>query len=166
VDDIDRELLSLLQENGETGHAALAKAVSLSITGVHKRLRRLRDQGYVKEVTYILDREKLGFDLLCFVFIRLTSNSPESYLEIKARADATREVLECYEITGDDDVLLKVAAKNRHHLKQLLRTFGVGLPQIARIKTSIVLEEIKATTALPLNSSHTEGQPDDPVTHT
>ena len=164
VDHIDRRLLSLLQEDGDISHAALAKAVNLSPAGIHKRLKRLREQGYVKEVTYILDRDKLALDLLCFISIALTNNSPESYLQIRERADATPEILECHEVAGDDDVLLKVVVQNRHHLKTLLRTFSANLPQIGRVRTSIVLEEIKATTVLPLKHlslEHPSGEHDE-----
>ena len=153
MDEIDIHLLELLQEDSSSSNVELAEAVGLSPAGIHKRVRRLQADGYIDRYTALLNRERLGYDLLCFVHITLVSHQPDSFASVRARAHSIPEILECYEITGETDVLLKVAVQNRQHLQRFLRHFSTNLPQVDKVRTTIVLEEMKATTRLPVTPS-------------
>jgi DNA-binding Lrp family transcriptional regulator len=89
--------------------------------------------------------------MLCFVQISLQLHQPQ---QVQAVRDAIRdmpEVLECHHITGEYDYLLKVVIHNRKDLERFILERLTPVPGVARIHTSLVLTEVKATTALPVD---------------
>ncbi|MFC4456237.1 Lrp/AsnC family transcriptional regulator [Deinococcus sonorensis] len=151
LDDIDRTLLELLQEDADQNHADMAARVGLSAAGVHKRLKRLRQEGYVRRLTAQLDRSRLGLDLLCFLKITFRSNlQPENLVDLQRAIRALPEVLECYTLTGSSDAILKVAVTDHIALRDFLSRLSLQQQVIERAETCIALEEFKEGGALPL----------------
>jgi DNA-binding Lrp family transcriptional regulator len=150
IDDIDRAILSLLQEDGRTTNADLARAVGLSAAATHARVRRLEREGLIRGYVALLDRELAGFDLLCFVSVSLQLHQPALVTSFPQTVGAIPEVLECHHVTGEYDYLLKVAVRNRHDLERFIVDRLTPIPGVAKVQTSLVLRELKATTALPL----------------
>ncbi len=151
LDNVDRSVLRALQNNGRLSNVQLARKVSLSPPATHARLRRLEKGGFVRQYTAVIDREKAGFDLLCFIHISLQMHQ---VIQVEKFREATRkmaEVLECHHITGEYDYLLKVVLRNRKDLERFLVDKLTPIPGVARIHTSLVLTEVKATMALPLD---------------
>lgn len=116
----------------------------------HPRIRRLQQQGYIKAAVAIVDREKLGFDLLCFIQISLQMHQLEQVERFRQAVRQMPEVLECYHLTGEYDYLLKVVIRNRQDLERFVVGNLTPLPGVARIHTSVVFSEIKSATALPI----------------
>lgn len=150
LDEVDRAILRALQASGNLSNADLARQISLSPAATHTRVRRLEAQGLIKQYTVLLDREKLGFDLVCFVQVTIRLHQPELVREFPKTIGAMPEVLECYHVTGECDYLLKVITRNRTELKQFLVDKLTGHPAVGRIQTSVVLDESKHTTELTL----------------
>ena len=98
----------------------------------------------------LLDREKLGYDLLCFVNVSLQIHNREAVNNFRDRVREIREVLECHHVTGEYDYLLKVVVRNRKELERFVVDRLATIPGIGHIRTSLVFSEIKATTELPL----------------
>jgi DNA-binding Lrp family transcriptional regulator len=154
LDDIDRRLLTLLQENADQSHADLAASVGLSAAGVHKRLKHLRQDGYVRKVTAVLDRSKLGLDLMCFLKATFRSNlQPENLADLQRCIRDLPEILECYTVTGSSDALIKIAVTDHIALRDFLQRLSAGQQVIERVETCIVLEEFKEGTELPLGQA-------------
>jgi DNA-binding Lrp family transcriptional regulator len=153
LDDIDRTLLTLLQDDASISNADLAQRVGLSTTGVHKRLKHLHQGGYVKKVTAILDRSKLGLDLLCFLKVTFRSNvQPENLAELQRCIQELPEILECYTVTGSSDAIVKIAVTDHVALRDFLRRLSEQQQAIERAETCIVLEELKEGAELPLKT--------------
>lgn len=150
LDEIDQIILSELQANSRISNVDLAAKVELSPPAVHGRIKRLEQDGYVQAYTAILNREQLGYDMLCFVGVKLELHQRKHVDQFHETVQTMPEVLECHFMTGDSDYLLKIAVRNRKHLEQFLLERLSILPGIARINTSIVLTEIKNTTVLNL----------------
>ncbi len=152
LDAIDKEILANMQVDCQISNAELAKKVNLSAAGVHKRLKKLRSDGYFKQDASLLNRDALGLDLLCFLKLSFKQNlNPYNYKELRAVLKGFPEILECHALTGSDDAILKVLVKDHANLKDFLLRFSESQDCIAHVQTSIVLEEIKATTCLPLD---------------
>lgn len=130
----------------------LAEKVQLSAPGLQKRLRRLEESGVVQRYATIVDREALGFDLLCFVQVSLARHEPDAVHRFRQAVQAMPEVMECHHTTGESDYLLKVVVRNRTHLERFLVETLTPLPGMDRIRTSVVLREIKCTTAIPMTT--------------
>ncbi|ACO48011.1 Lrp/AsnC family transcriptional regulator [Deinococcus deserti] len=144
MDDTDTHLLRLLQHNADTSHAELGRQVGLSATGVHKRLRRLREDGVIKRTAIVLDRAKLGLDLMCFLKVNFKNNLASPNLdELHGAVSALPEVLECYTLTGTNDAIVKVAVRDHVALREFLQRFSEAQSIIERVETCIVLEEIR-----------------------
>lgn len=150
VDDIDRLLLMELQQDGSLSNVELARRVLLSPPAVHTRVRRLETLGYIRLYTALLDREKVGYDLLCMVSVTLRWHETEHIQAFREAIRQMPEVLECLFVTGDADYLLKVVTHNRKELEQFLTEKLTPIRGVGHISTSVVLDELKYTTVLKL----------------
>jgi Lrp/AsnC family leucine-responsive transcriptional regulator len=150
LDDLDAEILELLQSDGRVSNAELARQINLSQPAVHNRIRRLERLGYILQYVALLDREKIGYDLLCFINVNIQVHQPDQIETFRNMILRMPEVLECYHITGEHDYLLKVVLRNRKDLERFVVDKLTPIPVIARIQTSLVLREVKSTMALAL----------------
>ena len=150
IDELDRELLLALQEDGRRPSADLARKLKLSGPGLQKRLRKLEERGVIRRYAAIVNREAVGLGILCFVHIMLAHHRPDSIKRFPDRIKNMREVLECHFLTGEFDYLLKVVVASHEELEKFLFERLMKVPGVDRTRTSIVVKEVKATTALPL----------------
>ena len=155
VDELDSAILEELQANGRISNAELARRVHLSPPAVHARVRRLERVGLIRQYTALLDREKVGYDMVCFVHLILQRHQPEQVRVVREALEKMPEVLECYQVTGEYDYLAKVVVRNRRDLNRFVVGQLTLVAGIARVHTSIALNEVKSTTVLPLGRSPT-----------
>ena len=150
VDDTDKAILDLLQADGRMSNAEIARRVGLSAPATHARVKRLEETGVIRRYTTLLDRETMGFDMVCFINVSLQLHQFEAIERFKELVQDMPEVLECHHITGEFDYLLKAVFRNRDELQQFVVNQLTPIPGMARINTSLVLIEIKATQQLPI----------------
>lgn len=150
LDEIDLDILDILQRNGRASNADLARQIKLSAPATYARIKKLEEDGYIRQYSALLDIEKAGYDLLCFVHVSLQLHQSQQVENFKEAICQMPEVLECHHVTGDYDYLLKVVLKNRQDLERFAIKRLTPIPGVARIHTSLVLSEVKFTTALPL----------------
>lgn len=150
LDDTDRAILRRLQQNGRIRHTELSSLVGLSAPALHARVRRLEQSGLIRGYVALLDREMAGYDMLVVVHVTTALHQYEHLERFRAALATLPEVLECLHVTGEYDYLLKVAIRNRSDLEHFVVHKLSPIPGVARVRTSLVLREIKSTTALPL----------------
>ena len=150
LDDLDRRLLLYLQGNARASTAALARRFKLSGPGLQKRLSKLETRGVIDHYATLIRREAVGLDLLCFVHVMLAHHRPHSIKRFPSRIEKMPEVLECHFLTGEYDYLMKVVVRNHDHLERFLFEKLMKVDGVDRIRTSIVVKEVKTSTALPL----------------
>lgn len=150
LDSIDIAILQALQTNGRLSNVELSGMVSLSTPATHARVRRLEKEGFIRQYTAVIDREKTGYDLLCFVNVSLQMHRLDQVENFRKATREMPEVLECHHITGEFDYLLKVALHNSKDLERFIVNRLTPIQGVARIHTSIVLSEIKAGMQLHL----------------
>lgn len=148
-DNLDLAILDELQRNGRTSVADLARKIHLSQPAVHNRIKRLEHDGVIKQYVALLDRQVVGYDLLCFVQIVLTQHDHAVIAALQERLTQMVIVLECYTVTGQADMILKVVIENQAALSHLTKLLTQEAA-IARIETAIVLQQVKLSTALAL----------------
>ncbi|KRE07058.1 Lrp/AsnC family transcriptional regulator [Priestia megaterium] len=148
LDKLDIQILDLLQREAKLSNIEISKRVNLSPPAVHIRIKRLENEGFIKRQVAILNQEKLGFDLLCFIFISTNIHQAEKLDALENALRSMPEVLECHCLTGEYDYLLKIANRDRKELEAFIRKLNkLG---ITRIQTSLALREIKDSTLLPI----------------
>lgn len=154
LDELDRTLLRALQEDARLSNVELARRVDLSATGLHKRLRRLEESGVITRYIALIDREAVGYDMLCFVQVTLQRHEPDAVENFRREVQSMPEVLECHHLTGEFDYLLKVIVRNQKHLEQFILHTLTPVRGMDKIRTSLVLSELKNSAAIPLCESH------------
>jgi DNA-binding Lrp family transcriptional regulator len=153
ADELDQTILNILQTEGRISNAELARRVNLSPPAIHARLKRLEESGLISQYAAIVNRQQAGFDLLCFVSVSLQLHRLDQVTGFRDIVQQMPEVLECHHVTGEYDYLLKVVARNTEDLEHFLLNRLTPIPGVARIHTSLVLREVKHTTAIPITPS-------------
>ena len=150
LDETDKKILNILQESGRITNARLAQEVGLSPPAVLERVRRLELSGIIEKYVAILDRDQAGFGLQTIVMVCLSHHQISSLESVKDRLTQMDEVLECHQLTGEVDFLLKVAVKDMRSYTDFVNNKLSGIPGIQNVKTSFILETLKNSTALKL----------------
>lgn len=135
VDDIDRELLALLQQDATRSYAALGKAVGLSAGAAHERVRKLREHGVIRRTTIDVDPARVGCGVLAFVMVESTAWMGES-------ADAFAaipEIQEAHVIAGSAALLVKVRTSTTEQLQDVLRRL-YAVEGVSGTQATVVLE--------------------------
>ena len=153
LDDIDRHLLRILQADGRITNLALAAAVGLSSASTHERVKRLvRDEvilGFGARLNPIL----LEAGMLVFAEVRLADMSNAVNAAFKAAVQLRPEILECHEVAGGFDYLLKTRVPHMGAFRDLVAAVAWNLPGVRDVRTYAVMEELKNTSALPVRGS-------------
>lgn len=156
LDKIDLHLLAALQRDGRATNPALGDAVHLSASQVSRRVQRLEEAGLIDRCVTLLRPAKLGLTVTAFTRVSL-----ERHGEGRSDAfdDAVRlmpEVLECYSVTGPYDYQLRIVAADLEAFAQFMMRRLMRVPGVRSVESSVVLQEIKRTTELPLGqAAHT-----------
>ena len=150
LDTTDKKILTILQQDGRITNARLAQKIGLSPPAVLERVRRLEASGIISKYVAILDRERSGFGLQTIVMVCLSHHQISSLQHVKERLTGMTEVLECHQLTGEVDFLLKVAVKDMNAYTNFVNNKLSGIPGIQNVKTSFILESLKNDTALKL----------------
>lgn len=151
-DPTDKQILTILQTEGRITNARLAQEVGLSPPAVLERVRRLETSGVIEKYVAILDRQQAGFGIQTIVMVCLSHHQISSLQNVKERLTEMEEVLECHQLTGEVDFLLKVAVKDMAGYTDFVNNKLSGIPGIQNVKTSFILETLKNNTALNLSS--------------
>ncbi|MFN3557769.1 MAG: Lrp/AsnC ligand binding domain-containing protein [Brevundimonas sp.] len=150
IDAVDRRLLRALQEDGRISNAELARRCNLSPAACFERVRRLREKKVITGYAALIDPAKVGRGLMIFVEVLLDRTTGDMF---EAFAEAVRrqpEVLECHMVAGGFDYLIKARVGDMDAYRAFLGDVLVRMPGVRETRTYAVLEEVKATTALPL----------------
>ena len=149
IDDLDRKILVQLQRDGGQSLDEIAKIVGSSKTPVWNRIRKMRDAGIIKQQTFLLDAETLGFEACFFVLIRTSEHDADWQAKfLKALLDRD-EVQEAHRLAGDIDYILKVRVANARAYDSFYQAL-ISEVKVHNVTALLSMEEIKSTTYLPL----------------
>jgi Lrp/AsnC family leucine-responsive transcriptional regulator len=146
--DIDLKILNIIQKDARISNAEIARQVGLAPSAVLERVRKLEERGVIQGYAAEIDASQVGFGLTAFVFVR-TNECGDGTDRVLAKIS---EVLEVHDVAGEDSYLLKVRAENTEELAKLLREKIKAVPNVLSTRTTVVLQTIKETTALPLEN--------------
>jgi Lrp/AsnC family transcriptional regulator len=149
LDDLDRKILSELQSDAEQSLDEIARKVGSSKTPVWNRIRRMKEHGVILRQTAILDPEALGLEACFFVLIRTSEHEAEWQARFLQALQARPEVMEAHRLAGDIDYILKVRVKNARAYDTFYQAL-ISEVRIYNVTALLSMEEIKATTVLPL----------------
>ena len=139
IDNVDREILSILINDAKTPYSEIAKRIYVSGGTVHGRMRKLEHMGIVKGSTLVIDTSKLGYDLTAYLGIYLTSGS--IYSTVIEKLEEIPQVIEAHYTTGVYSIFVKILCKNTQDLRDVLNDHVQAIEGIQRTETILSLEE-------------------------
>jgi Lrp/AsnC family leucine-responsive transcriptional regulator len=150
LDEVDLRLLRILQADGRITNLKLAAAVGLSSASTHERVKRLLRDGTILGFCARLNPNLLQAGLLVFAEVRLADMSNAVNEAFKAAVQLRPEILECHEVAGGFDYLIKTRVAHMGAYRDLVAAVAWSLPGVRDVRTYAVMEELKNTTALPV----------------
>jgi DNA-binding Lrp family transcriptional regulator len=150
LDVTDRRLLELLQRDAFLTNRQLAATLNLSPTPIHERVKRLEREGYIRGYVALVEKTKVGRALTAFCQVTLKEHTQEFIREFEEKVRELPEVMECYNIAGPYDYLLKVMVADMDAYRRFLVEQLAALAHIGGPQSAFVMAEIKHSTALPV----------------
>lgn len=148
IDGIDRKILEIMQINGRVSNAEIARRIGMAPSAILERIRKLEDRGPIEGYTVKLNPSAINKALLAFVFVQTEERVWQ--FETGEALAAIPEVQEVHHIAGEDCFLVKVRARDTESLGRLMRERFGAISSIRSTRTTIVLETVKETCALPV----------------
>ena len=149
IDELDRQILNILQENARTSNAEIARQVGMAPSAVLDRIRKLEERGVIKGYGAQVNGQAVGLGLLAFVFVRTDEMAAEG--RVTRALAKVPGVLELHHVAGEDCFMVKVRAANTEALGRMLREKLGTIKGVRATRTTIVLNTSKETTALYLS---------------
>lgn len=150
LDKVDLQILRTLQQNARLTVKELAARVSLSSTPVFERLKRLESGGYIKRYMAVLDAEKLNQGFVVFCNVKMSSMSRDIASGFAERMRQTPEVVECYNISGSFDYLLKIHAPNMKYYQEFILNILGTVEHLGSLESVFVMDIVKQEYGIPL----------------
>ena len=143
LDETDRALLRLLQQDADQSAAALAKNLDMSQPAIWRRIKRLKEEGVIKGVALNLNREKLGLGVTVFLGIKLATKGRVSLEDFERAVKAIPEVQQIEHVLGLYDYRLRVVARDISDFERVLRRRIMTLPGVGDLEANVLLSEAK-----------------------
>ncbi|NNG03487.1 MAG: Lrp/AsnC family transcriptional regulator [Inquilinus sp.] len=150
LDDIDRRILATLQTNAALSLAELADRVGLSKNPCWRRVKRLEEDGVIRGRVALLDGKRLNLGLTAFIAVRTNQHTADWLETFAAAVRDLPEIVGAFRMTGDVDYLLHAVVSDMKAYDALYQRL-IDRIELSDVSSSFVMEEIKQTTALPLN---------------
>lgn len=150
LDMIDLELLRTLQKDAKLTTKEIATRVNLSSTPVYERIKRLEKEGLIEKYTAIVNAEKVGKKLTVFCNITLKEHTKEIGNKFVKDIVSIKEVVECYNISGDYDFLLKIMVEDMKHYQSFVINELGSVKNIGSAHSTFVIGVIKHNYAVPI----------------
>jgi Lrp/AsnC family transcriptional regulator, leucine-responsive regulatory protein len=151
LDTLDRAILGALAEDGRLSQVQLAERVPLSATAIARRIRALEEASVIEGYQARISRRALGLTMTVIVHISLKSQNEELLASFEKAVSAAPSVVTCHLMSGDDDYVLTVLARDLADYERIHKEELSRLPGVVRLKSSFALREVKART-LPVAS--------------
>jgi len=152
LDPIDLKILALLQQDASLSTSEVAERVGVSQSPCWRRIQRLREEGYIKATVVIVDRVKLGYMMQIFAQVKMTRLTDEARADLVKQINNIPEILECYTVFGEMDVMMKVVAPDVLWYQEFVFSVLMKLPGVQDVRSIVTLLETKSTTAVPLKA--------------
>lgn len=150
MDIIDRKILMQLQINAKQNTKEIANRVGLSITPTYERIKKLEQQKVIKSYVALLDNEKIGKQVIAYCQITLLKHQKELADNLKKKILALDEIMECHQVSGNYDFLLKVVVDDIKEFHEFINEKLSNVDGISTIHSSIVLDSVRDNTAFKL----------------
>jgi Lrp/AsnC family transcriptional regulator, leucine-responsive regulatory protein len=148
-DQIDLKIVKILQENSKITNLELSRQVGLSPAPTLERVKKLETSGIITSYHAVVNPQTLGLNVQTFVQISLSWNQENAYQTFLDKINDIPEVMDCYIITGDADLMLRVITKDIPSYEMLMFQRLSQIKEVERFKTIMTLSTVKSNKVLP-----------------
>jgi Lrp/AsnC family transcriptional regulator for asnA, asnC and gidA len=148
LDEIDLGIIGILLKDGSKNLSEIASIMKVGIATVHRRLKRLKDEGVVEGYTLLVNPKKLGLNVIAVVEMKIDAGNEAGVLKEVEKIEAITEI---YKISGQFELSLKIKAFDLDNLNKVLNTIK-GIKGIQALNTNIVLEVIRDSLIYPIRN--------------
>jgi DNA-binding Lrp family transcriptional regulator len=153
MDEADRRLLIAVQKDASVSQAELAEKAGVSASQVSRRLSKLKDEHILRGVVGVLEPKLIGLTCSAIIRVRLRDHAAANVKAFRDLVARMSEVTLCVMTTGETDYLIKVVARDLPHFQEIVQQKLLRCAAIAHMESSIILEHLKDTTELPLETA-------------
>ncbi|QOF74578.1 Lrp/AsnC family transcriptional regulator (plasmid) [Aminobacter sp. NyZ550] len=150
LDQFDLKILRALQLDGRLTNNELSEKIALSASQCSRRRARLEAEGFIRGYQAMLDRERLGLDLLVVISVTLATHNRDNAQRFARLVNDLPEVLEAYSLTGEMDYHIKVVVRGLSDLSRFVNEVLLPHDSVQHVKTAIVLNTLKQFGPLPI----------------
>ena len=147
IDDIDRQILINLQQDGRKTASDIAKELDLTVPTITERMRKLQEGSVIQAFQAVIDPRSVGLDVTAMITI--ISSSSDNYNKVIENVKETPEIIQCFSTTGMGSLMLWIATENSKTLEELLRNIQ-SWPNVTRTETQVILSKYKIRHQLPI----------------
>ena len=151
LDAIDRKILKELQADGRMTNVELARRVGISAPPCLRRVRALEEAGYIKGYRALLDEKLLGYEVVVFAFVHLSSQAESDLQTFEKFVRAQPLVRECWMLSGEIDFVLKCVAPDLKTFQGFVEKLTAA-PNVRNVKTSLTLRNSKDEATVPMDN--------------
>jgi len=151
MDSVDQKILNMLQADASLTVKQIAAQIPLSITPCWKRIQKLEAQGVIRARVALLDAKKVNASVTVFVAIKTSQHTTEWIERFSRAVSDMPEVMEIYRMSGEIDYLLRVAVSSIEAYDRFYKRL-VDRIELSNVTSSFAMEQMKYTTALPINA--------------
>src|SRR5215468_1478380 len=138
-DRIDRAILATLQRDGRIANIDLAEAVSLSPSACLRRVKALEASGIIEGYRAEVSRARAGLDLTAFIGLRVEAHSRATAQQVEQALTAIPAVVACYVVSGGDDFMVEVAARDLANYEHILLDHILAIPEVGQAHTTFAI---------------------------
>ena len=150
MDAIDKKILGELQKNAKQNTKEIATKIGLSVTPTYERIKKLENQQIIQSYVALLDRTKLGKQIVALCQITLLQHQKVLMGEFAKNIVAHSEILECHHVSGNFDFLLKIVTDDINQFYKFINNKLSVIEGISTIHTSFVMHSFKDSTVYEL----------------
>lgn len=154
LDRFDRQLLTLVQQDAALTAEQLAGQVSLSVSAIQRRLKRLREQGVIQRQIAVLDAAQVGRPTTFIAGLQVESERPELMARLRAWLEAEAAVQQAFYVTGETDFVLIVTASDATAYEALMARLLADNPNVRRYATQVAMGVLKRGLSLPISMAN------------
>jgi DNA-binding Lrp family transcriptional regulator len=151
IDELDRSILGILQEEGRITNVELASRVGLTAPPCLRRMRALEESGVIKGYHAELDPGALGYGIMVFALVSLRSQAEADLRAFESHVAELPEVRECHMLNGEIDFILKIVAHDLQSFQNFLTSRLTPAPNVASVKTSLTIRTSKTSCGIPVD---------------
>jgi Lrp/AsnC family transcriptional regulator len=149
MDEKDKKILNLLQNDAMMAIGEIASRVGLSTTPCWRRIQKLEEQGVIRKRVALLDRNQLNIGVTVFVSVKTRHHTVEWLANFNNTLNSIPEVMEAYRLSGDTDYLLRIVVPSIDAYDTVYKTL-IEKVEFSDVSSSFSMEDMKFTTALPI----------------